>query len=335
MNIKTAPQFTRFDQAAPAKLPATDTLTVLIPSYRRPHDLTRCLNALTAQTKPAAQIVVVAREDDAETWGVIRRFSQELPLTAVGVIAPGVVHALNCGIEAASSHIIAITDDDAAPHPDWIEKIIAAFEHEPRLGGVGGRDIIHRGSEIVTGAATDVGRIPNFGKMVGNHNIGVGPGRHVDVLKGVNCAYRAEALHAHLPDERLRGNGAQVHWEVGIALSMRAAGLRLFYDPAIVVDHHLGRRHDEDQRELFNPVALGNEAYNETLLRLERMPWYRSFPQTLWAVLIGTRACPGVVQMIRFWPEHGLLAARSFSASMHGFFDAVAEIRAARRRARS
>lgn len=37
-------------------------LTVLVPSYRRPDDLARCLKALQQQARPADQVVVVVRD---------------------------------------------------------------------------------------------------------------------------------------------------------------------------------------------------------------------------------------------------------------------------------
>ncbi|MHC5721623.1 MAG: glycosyltransferase family 2 protein, partial [Nostoc sp.] len=36
--------------------------TVLIPTYRRPQDLSRCLLALQEQTKPVDQVIVVVRD---------------------------------------------------------------------------------------------------------------------------------------------------------------------------------------------------------------------------------------------------------------------------------
>ena len=42
-------------------------ITVLVPTYRRPDDLCRCLDALKTQERPADQVIVTVREDDAET----------------------------------------------------------------------------------------------------------------------------------------------------------------------------------------------------------------------------------------------------------------------------
>lgn len=42
-------------------------LTVLVPTYRRPDDLSRCLSALLRQQRTPDEIVVVARADDEAT----------------------------------------------------------------------------------------------------------------------------------------------------------------------------------------------------------------------------------------------------------------------------
>ena len=57
-------------------------ISVLVPSYRRPVDLERCLGALLAQSRLADQILVVARLGDDETFNVINRWKTRLSLEA-------------------------------------------------------------------------------------------------------------------------------------------------------------------------------------------------------------------------------------------------------------
>jgi hypothetical protein len=45
--------------------------------------------------------------------------------------------------------------------------------------------------------------------LIGNHHLGVGEPREVDVLKGVNMSYRRTAIADIHFDERMRGTGAQ------------------------------------------------------------------------------------------------------------------------------
>ena len=63
-----------------------------------------------------------------------------LPLTAVAVSADAnFLNQLNVGIGATIESIVAITDDDAEPRPDWLARLIGHFAVKS-VGGVGGRD---------------------------------------------------------------------------------------------------------------------------------------------------------------------------------------------------
>lgn len=43
-------------------------ISVLIPTYRRPKDLARCLEALKKQKRVPDEVLVIVRNTDAETW---------------------------------------------------------------------------------------------------------------------------------------------------------------------------------------------------------------------------------------------------------------------------
>lgn len=294
-------------------------ISVLVPTYRRPDDLRRCLSALAHQVSPADEIVVVARDSDVDTLDVLRddRWTG-LPLRTVIVTEPGQVQALNAGLATVQTDVVAITDDDAAPHPDWTRRILAHFAASPSIGGVGGRDFMHVGGILRDGRARVVGKVPAYGKHVGNHHLGFGAPRDVDMLKGVNGSYRTHAIAPIGFDTRLRGTGAQVHWEMSLGIALRRAGWRLVYDPQVAVDHFLARRFDEDQREGFNSLAMQNAAYNEALIRLDHASWLERAAFLVWALVVGTRASPGFVQWVRFLPREGSLAGAKVRAAATG-----------------
>lgn len=296
------------------------TITVIIPTYRRPKDLARCLEALEKQTKQPDEVLVVVRDTDAETWTFLETFNPGiLPLQAATVKVPGVVAAMNAGLDRAKGDIIAFTDDDAAPHADWLARMETYFLSDDRVGGVGGRDWVYVGTELLDfGSSEVVGRLQWFGRVIGNHHIGVGEAREVDVLKGVNMSFRQSALAGRRFDERMRGSGAQVHFELSFCLALRRAGWKLIYDPAIAVNHHVGQRFDEDKRDRLNRVALINAVHNETLVLLEHLPPLRRILFLAWAILVGTQEALGFVQWLRFFPKEGALAGKKWLASLQG-----------------
>ena len=296
-------------------------ISVVIPTYRRPKDLARCLEALEKQKRPADQVLVTVRDTDTETSTFLESFNpQLLPLriTKVSVSVPGVVAAMNMGMDAACGDIIAFTDDDATPHTDWLERIEAHFLSDSNIGGVGGRDWVYHGTQLEEGEREVVGQVQWFGRVIGEHHLGAGEAREVDVLKGVNMSFRRSAIAQMHFDPRMQGTGAQVHFELAFSLALKRAGWKLIYDPKVAVNHYPAQRFDEDQRNVFNDIALLNAIHNETLVLLEHLPPTRRAVFLLWAVLVGTRESLGLVQYLRFLPGEGLLAGQKLLTSWRG-----------------
>jgi GT2 family glycosyltransferase len=96
-------------------------VSVVVPTYRRPELLARCLAALAAQTLPADRYEVVVAEDAA---------------------AEGPATARNRGWRAARGNVIAFTDDDTVPDPGWLAAGLAAFDRDPELAAAAGRTVV-------------------------------------------------------------------------------------------------------------------------------------------------------------------------------------------------
>ncbi|MBD2138032.1 glycosyltransferase [Anabaena sp. FACHB-1237] len=292
--------------------------TVLIPTYRRPQDLSRCLQALQQQIKPVDQVIIVIRNTDTETQQFITHLHHNLPLETVTVSQPGVVAALNAGLIRVNGDILSITDDDAAPHPDWLVKINTHFQSDPQIGGVGGRDWIYHGEKLENDSRPIVGKLQWFGRVIGNHHLGIGSPREVDFLKGVNMSFRTQSIGELRFDERMRGTGAQVHFEMSFTLSLKRDGWKMIYDPSIAVDHYPAQRFDEDQRRNFNEIALINLVHNETIILLEHLSPVRRFVFLLWSILVGTRESFGIIQCLRLLPQQGIIVIKKLQASLYG-----------------
>jgi glycosyltransferase involved in cell wall biosynthesis len=300
-------------------------LTVLVPTYRRSKDLERCLEALKRQTHPPDELLVVVRDADEETYEFLRDFEvEDLPLRVVDVLVPGQVAALNAGLAAATGEIIAITDDDAAPHSDWLERIEAHFLSDVKLGGLGGRDWMYLNGILQNDLPSFnghqiVGKLKWFGGSTGNHHLGIGQPRDVDILKGANMSYRSQAIANLRFNEKLRGTGAQVHNDLEFSLSVRKHGWKLIYDPEVAVDHFLGQRFGSDHRTFsFDYQAIVDSTYNETIILLSYLSNWQRIPFVLWSFLIGSRSNIGALQVIRFLSKEKTLILRKFSASVVG-----------------
>ncbi len=296
------------------------SISAVVTTYRRPKDLIRCLQALSQQTRLADEVVVVVRDTDTETWSMLEAIKAiPLPLQIATVTIPGAIAALNTGVGAAKGDIIAITDDDAAPHPDWLERIQGHFLSDSCIGAVGGRDwVYHNGSELENGQREIVGKVQWFGRVIGNHHLGVGTAREVDVVKGANMSFRRTAIAGRCFDQRMKGTSAQINFEIEFSLALKKAGWKIIYDPAVAVNHYPGKRFDEDKRNTFNQLAMINIVHNETLALLEHLSPIRRPIFLIWALLVGTRDAYGLIQFLRFLPQEGTLAGKKLLASLQG-----------------
>jgi len=273
-------------------------MTVLVPTWRRNEDLARCLEALVVQERSADRVVVVWRQGDEGVHPVLEKYASRLPLVAVETTVPGVVEAMNRGLSAALDGILAITDDDSAPFPNWLSRMESIYASDPGIVAVGGRDLVHVHGIVLPDRNCRVGLLSWFGRQVGSHHEGKGSAREVDFLKGVNCSFRLGATDGRQFDRRLRGTGAQQHWEMGFFLPLRSKG-RIVYDPSLLVDHYPAIRHDEDQRDSFNWTASSNGGFNETLVIFENLGLASKVVFIPWSLLVGNSAHPGVVQGLR------------------------------------
>ena len=287
--------------------PAELDISVVVPTWQRPDELLRCLAALDAQTHPAAEVVVVVRDGDDATRDALAAVKlTRTTLRSVGVNAPGVVAAVNRGLEASRGAVVATTDDDAAAQPDWLARIHEHLRHGPDVGAIGGRDRLHGpAAPDDDSVRRTVGRLLPYGRLVGEHHRGDGPPRDVDVLKGVNIAVRRSALGEIRLDERLRGSGAQAHWELGLCLAIRRAGWRVVYDPAVAVDHYPAARLGGDPRDGLTPEALADDVHNETYALLRWLPGRRKVVAFAYGLLVGSRRAPGLLVALVGVVRHG------------------------------
>ena len=264
-------------------------IDVIVPTYRRPHQLAQCLAGLRGQSVLPRRVVVVVHEGDEETAQVLREpENRHVHVRSTG--SSGQVAALREGVAASDAPILAFTDDDAVPREDWIEKITYHFSDET-VGAVGGRDAIAGSSEHVA-PDVPVGRVGRWGRVTGNHHLGAGPPRHVDVLKGVNMAFRRVALQVPMG---LRGGGAEPHNDAAASLNARQLGWTVIYDPAIVVDHYVGSRLVGPVRGSASSDDARSAAYNLTIavLSTRAAPVWR---RAIYGILVGDRGTPGIVR---------------------------------------
>src|SRR5262245_19683629 len=105
-------------------------VSVVIPTYNRPSQLTQCLEGLSALTYPHTGFEVIIVDDGSPTdlTTVIARFRDRLDLTLLRQPRGGPGAARNAGAAVARGGILAFLDDDCCPAKDWLLRLAAYFD---------------------------------------------------------------------------------------------------------------------------------------------------------------------------------------------------------------
>jgi glycosyltransferase involved in cell wall biosynthesis len=108
------------------------SVSVVIPTHNRPERLARVLESLRRQELPADQFEVIVVADGAgpDTQALLasQRDLSEVPIRVLEhATARGPGAARNTGWRAAQAPLVAFTDDDCEPAPDWLRAGLAAW----------------------------------------------------------------------------------------------------------------------------------------------------------------------------------------------------------------
>jgi glycosyltransferase involved in cell wall biosynthesis len=117
-------------------------LGIVVPTHNRAASLRRTLQSVVSQTYvPPPDILVVNNNSTDGTPAVCAELAPQVRM--IHEPRQGLSYARNTGIEAfahfAPDDVIAFIDDDVEAAPGWAAALVAAFDAEPSVDGVGGR----------------------------------------------------------------------------------------------------------------------------------------------------------------------------------------------------
>jgi glycosyltransferase involved in cell wall biosynthesis len=114
-------------------------VTVIVPVYNDLARLRLLLDDLTVQTYPKDrfEVLVVDNASTEDMQGEVR--SRGPPFVAMDEPKPGSYAARNRALLAAKGEVLAFTDGDCRPLPNWLESGVAALAAHPEAGLVAGR----------------------------------------------------------------------------------------------------------------------------------------------------------------------------------------------------
>lgn len=239
------------------------TISVVIPTFRRDRFLKRCLDALLAQTLDPRVYEVIVVDDDAsrKTEAVVRTLAAENPMPHLRYLCTrgrqGPAAARNKGWGAAAGKVIAFTDDDCIPEPDWLEQGQAALAEG--IAGVSGKIIVPR-----SGRPTDYELNTSFLEYA--------------EFATANCFYRKSALEeAGGFDERFTRAWRE---DADLFFTLLKQKQKLVFSSSAVVVHpvrpgHWGISIREQSKSMFNALLYKKhpDLYRKKI-RNTLLPWY-------------------------------------------------------------
>lgn len=120
-------------------------LSVVIPVYNGETDLPDLIECLRSQTYPANQVeyLLVDNNSRDNSVSIVQELSTSTAINICSLSENNIQSsyaARNAGIRVATSDIIAFTDMDCRPEPQWLEQLIKPFSN-PNIGLVAGEII--------------------------------------------------------------------------------------------------------------------------------------------------------------------------------------------------
>jgi GT2 family glycosyltransferase len=219
--------------------PPKHTASVVICTRDRPDELARCLASLPRQSlRPREVIVVDNASRDRRTCDV----ALAAGVTYTREDRPGLDVARNTGALAATSEIVAYTDDDVLLHPLWLERLVAAFD-DPATAAVTGLVLP---AELATEAQRHFETYWGFGQGYLRRDFGpsqfVNRGSAVfpawDIGAGASMAFRRSVFEeVGLFDERLDVGQAGCSGDSEYWYRLLARGHTCRYAPDAVAFH--------------------------------------------------------------------------------------------------
>jgi glucosyl-dolichyl phosphate glucuronosyltransferase len=278
------------------------TFSVILATRDREQLLAQTLEALAAQEWPRGdfEILVADNGSNDRTRAVVEaaaRRAEAPPTRYLYVREPGKSHAVNQALPYATGDLLAFTDDDVIPQPNWLKRLSIAFS-ETGVDFVAGRTLPRWESEPpswMSPALYGVLAIPENGETRVPIEVSDGP-RVIPI--GANMAVRAAVVQrvgGLRPDLGKLAGTLRTGEDHEFCLRMLHAGCRGIYEPTAIVHHRVGSERLTPgyfRQWLYQngrDVARLEASYPGTTPRLLRVPRYlwREAAGNLWRAIVG------------------------------------------------
>ena len=247
-------------------------ISVVVVNWNRKDLLRACLESLARQRDVDFEIIVVDNGSTDGSLGVAAEAGRQAAGSpAIRVIANrenrGFCAANNQGFAASGAEFVALLNNDAEAHPDWLKELLAVFDGRPAVGMAASKILVYE----------DPRRIDKAGHLIypDGQNRGRGTGeidagqydRDEEVLWPDGCA----AMYRRAMLDEIGGFDEDFFAyadDAELGLRARIAGWSCWYAPRAVVRHHRG-----STLGLLSARRLELIERNRILLAAKLFPW--------------------------------------------------------------
>ena len=135
-------------------------VSVIIVNWNGIYFIQKCLDGLRAQTCRDFSIIMVDNASQDRSLEIVQKKYPEVKILAQSENI-GFSAANNIAIKSKSTEYVALINNDAVPHPDWLQNLMDALENHPEAGFCASKmlfydnpGVIDRAGDIYTTAGT-------------------------------------------------------------------------------------------------------------------------------------------------------------------------------------
>lgn len=129
-------------------------VSVVVPTFNRQEALVACVQAIIQQDYPQDRFEVIVVDDGSSrpvtVSGLANR--RNVPIVLLRLSNAGPASARNLGAQHAQGDMLAFTDDDCRPSPQWLRELARLIQADPGIL-VGGRTVNALGTNLYSAAS--------------------------------------------------------------------------------------------------------------------------------------------------------------------------------------
>jgi glycosyltransferase involved in cell wall biosynthesis len=274
-------------------------ITVVVPTRDRPQALSRCLDALAAQTF-VDRLETIVVDDGSLAFSEVARIVDRHPRARlIRRAGGGPAAARNAGALNGRGAVLCFTDDDCEPQDDWAEHLVTRLQQG--ADAVAGTTLSRGG--VLSAASEIIAHAPATARPPDGSDLAFAPSNNLACTK---AAFEAEPFDESYPDAA----GEDREW----CARLTAAGYLLHAEPNARIIHHQELTFGGflRQQARYGRGAFRFRRHGGELRPLNSLGFYKAFLRQAFAesfsvgLLVCTAQAATAVGFFRAWAADGV-----------------------------